>query len=191
MYSKLLLSLPAILTIGLAACSDPWSPSPWPSGYSYHHNQYKSAPGPEAPELGYDYSETKNAQIVHDLRNVAEDLLDNLEVKFEIPDAPIYVETLPETEAFTQSFDYVIREDLTRRGYTVVSNPHVNALTLSVNAERPKNLSMPEPLQKGYEVLALSLTMTKDVQMIGQVSGLYPVPAYGHDPYRDTTAHHQ
>ena len=46
-----LLALSALLGILLSACdSTPWNPSYMPSGYTHHHEMYKTPDGPETNE---------------------------------------------------------------------------------------------------------------------------------------------
>ncbi len=162
-----------------------WNPGPVGRGYSSFEEPYKSPPGPEAHDLGYDYSAGKNAEVLAQMRGVAADLVMKLEAATDIPAGGIYLSPPPsraytaERGAFYNSFDHVLREELAVRGHNVVTNPQ-GATPLKFVAQPPKSDGIflnPEKADEGD--LVLSLIMGAGPEAL-RVSDLYNVPTYGY-----------
>lgn len=189
MRASLYLILPLSL-IGLTGCysndvSNIWNPGPVGRGYSSYNQPYKSPPGPEAHDLGYEYSAEKNAEVLAQLRGVAADMVSKLEAAADIPPGGIYLSPPParaytsEHGAFYNSFDHVLREELSSRGYNVSTNPQ-GATPLKFVAQPPKGdgaFLNPEKAEQGDLVLSLILGAGPEPV---QVSDLYNVPTYGY-----------
>ncbi len=166
------------------------SPTPLPSGYTYHDTEYRSRPGPEEKSLGYEYSEEKNAQILTELQAVANDLIDKVEAEFNIHTDTVYLAPVGTgADAFTLSMDYVLREALKNRGY-ILSSSAKSSLGLRFNVVDPyKDITLhhrlnadikpDSPPVKLHRPLRLSLMLFDTQGTIGNIQGEYDAPVYG------------
>lgn len=170
--------------LGLAACG--LNPSPLPTGYKYHHDEiYKSAPGPEAAPLGYDYAVGKNDEILEVWRIVAGDLFDTLEERTGLGAQPVYVHAAGGDSAFYNSFDHVLREELRDRGYVLMPSMGDN-LVLSYEALLPEKADeMPGTSDTDLGDYILKLTASRGGALSGHASGVYKVPSYGFRELKD------
>lgn len=110
--------LPVILVLALSACKT-WNPDFMPAGYTYHSEEYKSPPGPEAPSLGYEYSAEENEKYLMMWRYALRDMM--MKTKAEgvvLPQTLNLVSDLDEN-AFSASYDYILREGLRAYGHTL------------------------------------------------------------------------
>ena len=168
------------------------NPSAMPKGYYHHQDVYKAAPGPNSDELGYDYSLEKNEEILLAWREVVGDLVTQFEAHAKLAPQPLYLEPLPSDNAFNNTYDDVLREELTARGYTLAPAPGVTPI-LRYEAFVPKGTDTLKNTGHSYTrdfVLILTLldasvyTLPKDEQdtaVLGQASGAYKLPGYGHE----------
>lgn len=181
-------------SLSLAACERATEltgdPAPTGRGYSSYAEPYKSPPGPEAPSIGYEYSKDANEEALIFLDAAAADLLDMLEDKVEIPPGAIYLSPPPprafatnEGGAFYNSFDHVLRDQLTGRGYKLSTKPQ-GATPLTFRARDPRGDKFLVNFgSDDYRELELSLTLGDDEGKICQVSDVFHVPAYGFASY--------
>ncbi|GJL85809.1 MAG: hypothetical protein DHS20C02_15840 [Micavibrio sp.] len=185
LYLVLPLSVVSLTGCHMSDVTNIWNPGPVGRGYSSYEEPYKSPPGPEAHELGYNYSAGKNAEVLAQMRGVAADLVMKLEAATDRPSGGVYLSPPPargytsERGAFYNSFDHVLREELTARGYNVVTNPQ-GATALKFVAQPPKGDGVflnPEKTHQGD--LVLSLIMGSGPEPV-RVSDLYNVPTYGY-----------
>ncbi|HHK74064.1 MAG TPA: hypothetical protein ENJ57_02740 [Rhizobiales bacterium] len=170
-----------------------WNPGPVGRGYSSFEEAYKSPPGPEAPDLGYEYSAGKNAEVLAQLRGVAADLVTKLEATTDMPSSDsLYLLPPParsytaERGAFYNSFDHVLREELISRSYDVTTNPQ-GATALKFVAQPPKGdgaFLAPEKSDEGD--LVLSLILGSGPESV-RASDVYAVPIYGYASYLGMT----
>lgn len=99
------------------------SPTWMPAGYAYHNDEYKAQPGPEADNLGYDYSPERNAEMNGMWIEVAGSLVNDLESQTGISAQPVYLEKLADANAFNLSLDNALRDELRARGYFLTDTP--------------------------------------------------------------------
>lgn len=177
----ILLSLSAI---GLSACA--LNPSPLPTGYQYHHDEvYKSAPGPEAVDIGYEYSTANNEKVMQIWRIVGSDLVDTLEERTGLEPQPVYIHAAGGDSAFYNAFDHIVREEFRDRGYVLMPSMADN-LVISYDALEPE-------IEEGADSISdtdfgdyiLKLTTSKGGGLTGHASGIYKVPSYGYRPLDD------
>lgn len=113
--SSYLLSLSVALLLG--ACSQP---NFTPSFHAYHTDEYKAPPGKTADSLGYDYTPDRNAETLMMWQAVASDLADHLDGGLLVSGQDIYLVPHPSRDAFINSYDYFLREELGKRGYHIL-----------------------------------------------------------------------
>lgn len=111
-----------LLPVALSACAWGDDPSPIGRGYSSYNQEYKTPPGPTPDSLGYEYTKEVNEQIITEWRTAAADLLNTLESKTQIKN-DIYLAPAPRMNALFSTFDHVLREELTARGYALSRTP--------------------------------------------------------------------
>ncbi|MGB4057190.1 MAG: hypothetical protein WBK77_03815 [Alphaproteobacteria bacterium] len=183
-------TLPAILL--LTACG-PVSPTWMPAGYSWHNDTYKAQPGPESENLGYAYSPARNDYMVMMWAGVARSLVDDLENKTGMSQQAVYLEKLPETNAFNLSLDHALREELRARGYTLVNSP-AESLHVKYQAFKPEDekerIEIPyngdlEEQRKPWnpeqtEEYTFVMTLLRDGAAFGETRSNHALPGYGY-----------
>jgi hypothetical protein len=189
--------LPLLL---LTACGYE-SPTWMPMGYSYHNDEYKAQPGPEADNLGYDYTEARNDHIVATWRSIASDLITELEQKTGMSPQPVYIEQLPDVNAFNLSLDNALREEFVARGYTLVETAegggtHLKYQAFDVGDEKKRPavvyngdedvLTKPYDPEKRREFVFV-LTALQDGAAFSEVRAKRNIPAYGYVHGEGTT----
>ena len=175
MRSLLSLGIICIAAMSLTACSG--KPSPMPRGYVSYNQPYKSAPGPDTKDIGYTYTNQNNATALKDMRYAAQDLVEKLDQKLSFSVDEIYLK-LSENSAFYTSFDHLIREELTERGY-LLSNTPVNSVTIDFIAMDDVPDCYASNTDGVYQniYLALAINVSKDATH-DNVGGFYEVPLY-------------
>ncbi len=162
--------------LSLSACVD--YPNPMARGYVSYNKVYKSAPGASVKNIGYDYSYKNNQAVLKDVRYVARDLVDKLDKKLAMGVDRVYLKVQSDN-AFYNSFDYMIRDELTKRGY-LLSNSPVNTLTLDfVVIDNIPECTGVEQKDGDYKTMFLALAIdVVDGMPRDMVGDYYDVPAY-------------
>jgi hypothetical protein len=175
--------LSLFFALALAACANP---SPFASGYTYHGDLYKAPPGPEARDIGYDYTLQRNDNVVQIWQIVAQDLVSQLEEQTGLAAQPVYIEKQENPNAFNASFDNALREQFKQRGYVLSAIPD-GAVYLRYNAEEAKSEENVPANPEGFGDYLMTL-QTLDVTgeepvVTGEVGGVYKLPVYGYSGY--------
>lgn len=194
----------AILLIALTGCKPLWDPTFMPSGYNYHHDEYKSPPGPEATPIGYTYCAAKNTTVNEAWHHAASDLVLRAKANDIRPAGDVYLTTDINAGAFQSAFDSALREELRAQGYRLVNDP-AEAVTLFYTAYDPVEQGQPEsiapyndeahhPNKDGdflppSKTLELILGHVENGNLGKKVSALYDVPLYGFKPAGYAPAH--
>lgn len=180
--------------LALAGCRSIMDPTFMPAGYSFHSDTYKAPPGPMAKGIGYDFSPSMNETVVAQWKTVAAAMAGRLQSELGIGPQRIYVEMLPDRNAFNSSFDYALRDELRARGYTLVMSPagvpslrpeayqpgdvHVPVDANAYNGD-PQVLDIPEH-REDPATFIVSLTALSGQTVTGEVSGEFTMPGYGY-----------
>lgn len=159
----------------LQGCSG--KPDIFPRGYVSYDQPYKSAPGPKSHDIGYEYTNQNNSTALKDMRFAAKDLVEKLDQKLSFNVDEIYLK-ISENSAFYTSFDHLIRDELTQRGY-LLSNTPVNTVTLDFVAMDGVPECFASKSEGAYQnvYLALAINVAKDDSQ-DNVGGFYEVPLY-------------
>ena len=193
--------LPAIAALSLTACNFNWNPSYMPAGYTYHHKDYKSSAGPDAPDIGYEYSDEHNNKNLDEWRYALRDLI----LKSRAQDLNLPQELNLKTDladsVFQSSFDYILREGLREYGHTLSEDPNApvvfysafdpeyDGLMIAPPSTRTYNGDMdthenPDILKEKYnpEKVELILGILENNEIIRDVRGQYKLPLHGYKP---------
>ena len=188
----------SFLVLSLTGCKPVWDPTFMPSGYTHHHKEYKTPPGPEAAPIGYEYSAEQNADVVEHWRKAASDLVLRAKAHDIRPTRSIYLTTDLPHGAFQSAFDHALRDELQAHGYLLADDP-VEAETLFYSAYDPSDPGIPEStlnvnhddarhanVEGGFLAPAkkfeLVLGTVTDGIMGTKVSHIYEVPSFGFQP---------
>ncbi len=169
------LSLICFSSVVLSGCSG--KPSPMARGYSSYDKVYKSVPGVKPKYIGYEYSNQNNATALKDMRYAAKDLVEKLDQKLSFSVDEVYLK-ISENSAFYNSFDHLLRDELTQRGY-LLSNTPVNAVSVDFIAMDNVPECYAGNSKGAYQTvyLALAINVAKDKSQ-DNVGGFYEVPLY-------------
>ncbi len=169
------------LCLGLIGCSG--APSPIPRGYSSFEEPYKSAPGPEARAIGYEYNNEKNLTVLEDMRYAASDLVEKMDKKLSFGVDEIYLKS-PANTAFYNSFDHLLRDELSSRGYLLSDKPEGN-VEVEIVARNSYAECAHHAVESSdeYKMMYIALAMnTKNNVPNDIVEGFYEVPVYDFKP---------
>lgn len=186
--------LPVFTALGFCAlalmgCELFTNPSAMPAGYTYHNEVYKAPPGPDAPDIGYEYSARANEEILELWRVVISDLVDQLGEQTSHGPRALYLEALAPDNAFNTTYDNILREDLTGRGFTLTADP-IAAPHLRYEAAPVENRDVSDINDPYFRDFALTLTLldpaaadkSKDPEsgVLARAAGTYKLPSYGY-----------
>lgn len=197
------LALPVLSVLSLAACS---GPGPMPSLFAYHTDEHKNPPSVSAENIGYEYSVEQNAQSLQMWKAIASDLADHLDAMLLNGPDRVYLVPHVYRNAFINSYDYFLREELGKRGYYLTVTPEEEAVPVFYEAvvieEKGKHELSPEyngqeifehgdvdprTLEEIYlRTVAFRLVAgvpQKDI-VLPSIVRTYEMPTYGYDkPY--------
>ncbi|MBK6896485.1 MAG: hypothetical protein IPH06_07845 [Alphaproteobacteria bacterium] len=143
-------------------------------GYSSFKEPYKSEAGLKAAPIGYRYSAAYNEQVVNDMRFAAKDLVSQMETGHAVDVERIYL-TPGGPSAFYTAFDHVLRDELTYRGYELVTVPESGALPVTVAASETNGENEKGAKASAYRELDVALVNAEKTL----ARGTYILPAYG------------
>lgn len=138
-------------------------------GYTPYREPYKSAPGTKPTPIGYAYTQPNNSAVIEAMRPAARDLVAQMENRIDPAVERIYLTQASQT-AFYSAMDHVLREELTYRGFELVTQPEASALSVNASASRTEAGTYAMALTGAAGTLA---------------SGTYEVPGYA---FTDTSA---
>lgn len=145
-------------------------------GYSSYKEPYKSEAGLPAAPIGYRYSAAYNEQVVNDMRFAAKDLVAQLESGSAVDVERIFL-TPGGTSAFYTAFDHVLRDELTYRGYELLTAPQSGALPVTVAASETGSENEKD-VKASYRELDVALVNAEKTL----ARGTYILPVYGFTP---------
>lgn len=169
-------------------------PSIIPVGYTNTHKEYKAIDGPEASDIGYDYTASKNERVLMMWRDRVGLLVQELEERVEITPKAVYVAQPKEHSPQNATYDFVLREELMRLGYVIARHPD-EAVALHYNVEKIDEewIEFPYPnletrrynedynyVDNGWEFMRLSLALLEDKTELFKLERELRVPTYGY-----------
>lgn len=131
-------------------------------GYTSYREPYKSATGTKPAPLGYTYTQPNNTAVIEAMRPAARDLVAQMENRIDPTVERIYLTQGAQT-AFYSAMDHVLREELTYRGFELVTQPEASALSVNASAS-----------QTEADMYVMALTGAAGTL----ASGTYEVPGY-------------
>ena len=165
-----------------------------PSGYTYHHDEYKSPPADEPWPIGYEYSREENAKILNKWRDVADDVTDKLEEAASLGGTPVFLASPDLDNAFSLSLDHALREEFRARGVSLVAVPSEETFKLNVTTYDPEfkdamrsyalndqeEKDLPEPPKEVSKELVIKVDgLVADMTSV-LVEETYELPLYGY-----------
>ncbi|PCJ99359.1 MAG: hypothetical protein COA45_04790 [Zetaproteobacteria bacterium] len=155
------------------------SPSPMGRGYSSYDKEFKSAPGSVARDIGYDYSKDHNQAVIEDMRYAVRDLVGKMDGKLSFSVDELYLVN-PSNTAFYNSFDHLLREEMTQQGYLLTHSDVSDSVRVDFVAKHAVRCDR-ETSDSAYKRMYLALAINT-VEGIPSdiVGGFYEVPTYGY-----------
>ena len=181
------------LALGLSACNPAMNPSPMPAAYTHHQGNYKSPPGPQAWDIGYNETDHTNDEVMALWHAAGRDLILTLEEQTGITPQDVYLAPPKLDNAFTFSLDHALRAALTERGYRLLPEYYDGVLVLEADSYDPEykgkmrgyvynddlQASEEKPPQKYYKNLVLTLEAFQGGQ-VGKIEIPNELPLYGY-----------
>lgn len=159
--------------VGLNACSVN-HPNGMPSGYTYHHQAYKSPSTPPSLKVTPDQRRYMDAAQAEQFRDAVYDILKRLTARAGMPPKPIYVLQPDPMTTFYANIDNDLREGMRHIGYAISDLP-VGAYVFTYDArilEKPRGyISQGEPNVE--LILKVFDSVSQNARMLSQESGWY------------------
>lgn len=117
--------LPVILSVSalsLSACSI-GHPNAMPTGYTYHHQDYKSPTPASSSKVTSKQRQNMDAVQAEQFRNAVYDLLNKLTMRAGLPPKPVYVLAPDPMTTFYANIDNDLRESMRTLGYAISDVP--------------------------------------------------------------------
>ncbi len=168
----------AIALASLSACHI-GAPNPMPRGYSSYDKELKSVEGENARSVGYAYSNKKNDSVLQDMQYAASDLADKLDARLSFSSDEIYLSS-PANTAFYNSFDHLLRDELTQRGYLLARTAGTDSVSVDFIARGDVPFCFAGDDNSEYKNLYLALAVNVDRKHTPEyvVGDFYEVPTY-------------
>ncbi len=167
----------SLLVLALTGCKPFWDPTYIPSGYTNHGKEYKSPPGPEARNIGYEYSAEKNAEVIESWRQAAADMVLRAKANNIRPSGPVFLITNMGVSASQSAFDLALRQEVSAAGHNVVRDSNAGTALFYSIAIEPLEEGAPEGAEP-YTKLTLGL-LDAEGELAQNISALYELPLYG------------
>ncbi|MDB2682852.1 hypothetical protein N9Z27_01200 [Alphaproteobacteria bacterium] len=175
----------SVSILALSGCRTLMDPTFLPTAYTHHQKEYKAPPGPESRHVGYDYSRSKNKQVVGEFINAANDLVTELETQTGLTPQAIFIQNRLRDSAFNNSYDYALREAFRAKGYTLANASEVFASRLTFEAisvsDKPNQLYFKFIEKEGvYDDFELVLNLYQGEIAPHVTSKTYTLPSFGY-----------
>ncbi len=128
------------ILLALTGCRAVWDPTFMPAGYAHQQKPYKGPPGPEAPDIGYEYTKIANEAAVEKWRVAVRDLLLKAKTQGLVMPRQVMLKTDLPDGVMQSTYDFVLREAVRDYGYTLWSEA----------ANKKKKRKLFEKHEKGY-----------------------------------------
>lgn len=198
MRSSFLFTLLLFCLIFLPACDGSLRPSFFAPGYTYHNTKFNAPDGAPAESIGYEYSATENEARLDEWRTHVNALVDDLERELDLEPQKVHIKPLPHMNAFNASYDHIVREVFTDRGYRLTEGTY--GLIVQYEAFRdPEDMrkrrvygfeerlnsdfdhAFREPYHPEYiQDFELVLSAFDGDEALGYVTSNVEIPAYGY-----------
>lgn len=173
-FSKFSVLLLSAATLGLGACAVN-HPNAMPSGYTYHHESYKSPTPPASSKITQKQRVYMDAAQAEQFRDAVYDVLARLTQRAGMPPKPVYILQPDPMTAFYANIDNDLRESMRHIGYALSDMP-LGAYIFAYDA-------MVLPTARGVEpstghanielVLKVFDKIGEDARMLSEESGRY------------------
>lgn len=188
--------IPLLSLFALNGCSNniqDFTPGWMPTLYKYQHEEYKAPPPRDVPDVGYEYSKGMNDDVMIVWQAIADNLVTGLEQNANLTPRPVYIESLPDHNAFNASYEFALRDVFRQKGYTLVNEP-ARAVHVRYEAYRDQDANLRNEIDFNNEEdnfldpfykrhphdFTFVLTAGSDDQLLGQSYFKTQVPAYGY-----------
>lgn len=182
-YSKNLLII-GVSVLALHACKHP---NAMPSGYTHHHDTYKSPDAtPAVKPATLDNQNVRLSQM--DIDDAVEDLLRKITARAGVSPKPVYILTPSETGAFYNIVDSALRKNMRDLGYAI-SDTQAGAYAFAYSA---RELRKPRGSENdGYPNIELTLSVFNkvgdDARLLTEQMGNYFIAGASDQDIRPVT----
>lgn len=108
--------------LGISACNYN-HPTQMPSGYTYHHDTYKSATPPLSSKITIEQRKYMDETQAEQFRSAVYDLLERVTMRAGMPPKPVYIQAPTPMNTFYANIDNDLRESMRHIGYAISDTP--------------------------------------------------------------------
>ena len=108
--------------VSLSACGM-YGDHAMPTGYTYHHEEYKSPATKPSTKVTVEQKEYMDAMQAEQFRNAVYTLLERLTMRAGMPPKPVYISTPQPMTTFYANIDNDLRESMRHIGYALSDSP--------------------------------------------------------------------
>lgn len=121
MQNKKFLLITGLSALALSACTH--QPHPFPTGYTHHGKEFKSANPPESFKFTDEQRKTMTAEQAEQFRLAVYSLVESLTLRAGMPPKPVYVLRPEKMSPFYSNIDNNLNESLRHLGYNLATVP--------------------------------------------------------------------
>lgn len=114
------LAVSAFATLLIAGCAQPHM---FPTGYTYHTQEFKSATPPQSDKFTEEQRKTMTAEQAEQFRQAVYKLVESLTLRAGMPPKPAYILRPEKMSPFYSNIDNNLNESLRHMGYNLASSP--------------------------------------------------------------------
>lgn len=159
--------------LSLGACSYS-HPNAMPSGYTHHHEEYKSPTPAGSSKVTVEQRKYMDAAQAEQFRDGIYDLLERLTMRAGMPPKPVYIMAPDPMTTFYANLDNDLRESMRHIGYAISDTPE-DAYVFTYEALPLKSLQ--DQTSNGSDNVQITLrvfnALSKDARQLAEETGQY------------------
>lgn len=163
-----------LMASALSACNLHRNNAIVPPAYTYHSDEYKSADGQSAKNIGYTYAPVINDKSMEIWSHIAFDLVDRVEQDFNLHKQDIYLVPHQDNTLFINSYAFALQREFLRRGYMLRNT--ADAIPNIYYEARPAQTPSDNP--NLYQNVEFTVTMALNKKILKQASVVDTLPTF-------------
>lgn len=196
LFSKI--ALPALSLLALGACQNYFvKPNIMPTGYTYLNDEYKTIPSPEAVNIGYDFDQDKNNEVLRSLRSKVTEMITQLENSNDMMRSMrvLYLVNADDPDPQSAAFEHVLRDELRARDYIltldwqeglvleyVIKEPEQTEKFVNFGDMNKDHRDRPHYKRlNDYEPMIVEMGLYEGTELLDTFSAAYTLPMYGYE----------
>lgn len=165
--------------------------SAMPTLFHYHKEEYRSPPGPQAPEVGYEYSVERNARTAAAWHGMVSSVVNKLEASGDLQPQAVYLVPHQQGSTFMNMYEHALRKTLNDRGYTLLPeyNPDATLFFFEASPVVEQKAASTGPASEELaqnkagvhaKPVVFRMVVMRDFRTLAMTESAYEMPLYGY-----------